>query len=285
MASLKYIQSSTLQAVTLGAGYTAASGTMTLTGGEGALLPSSGDFWLAYNNGAGTIRLFKVTARSTDTLTVVAVSGEGSGDGNISSGETLRWALTYDALTQLRTDIVGQVASGLTFLEEQTASASASLNFTTALTSTHQSYMIVASDLRPATDGALFRLRVSTDGGSSYISTGSYTWHYFIFSGAGTAFSSSTTDTSIRMSGNGQESTATEPPTTIVAYIHNPLGTSDKKTFEGTTTEYSAAGSYSKFLWHGYYNGATTAINAFQVIASSGNIASGTVRVYGLTKA
>lgn len=113
MASLKYIQSSTLQSVTLGAGYTAASGTMTLTGGEGALLPSSGDFWLAYNNGAGTVRLFKVTARSTDTLTVVAVSGEGSGDGNISSGETLKWALTYDALDQFRQDIcqTGTLAS------------------------------------------------------------------------------------------------------------------------------------------------------------------------------
>lgn len=107
MASLKYIQSSTLQSVTLGSAYTAGSGTMTLTAGNGAYLPSSGDFWLSYNNGAGTVRLFKVTARATDTLTVVAVSGEGSGDGNISSGETLRWALTYDALNQLRADICG----------------------------------------------------------------------------------------------------------------------------------------------------------------------------------
>lgn len=107
MASLQYIQSSTLQSVTLGSAYTAGAGTMTLTAGNGAYLPSSGDFWLSYNNGAGTIRLFKVTARSTDTLTVVAVSGEGSGDGNISSGETLRWALTYDALNQLRSDISG----------------------------------------------------------------------------------------------------------------------------------------------------------------------------------
>jgi len=107
MASLKYIQSSTLQSVTLGSTYTAGSGTMTLTAGNGAYLPSSGDFWLSYNNGAGTVRLFKVTARSSDTLTVTAVSGEGSGDGNISSGETLRWALTYDALNQLRADICG----------------------------------------------------------------------------------------------------------------------------------------------------------------------------------
>lgn len=106
MASLKYSANSSLQTVTLGSGYTSGSGSMTLTTGHGARLPSSGDFWLAYDNGAGVVRLFKVTARSTDTLTVTPDSTEGSGDGNISSGETLRWALTAAALDQLRADIV-----------------------------------------------------------------------------------------------------------------------------------------------------------------------------------
>jgi hypothetical protein len=107
MASLKYSANSSLQTVTLGSAYTSGSGSMTLTTGHGARLPSSGDFWLAYDNGAGVVRLFKVTARSTDTLTVTADATEGSGDGNISSGETLRWALTAAALDQLRTDICG----------------------------------------------------------------------------------------------------------------------------------------------------------------------------------
>jgi len=107
MASLKYSANSSLQTVTLGAGYTSGSGTMTLTSGHGARLPATGDFWLAYDDGAGTVRLFKVTARSTDTLTVVSDATEGSGDGNITSGETLRWALTAAALDQLRTDICG----------------------------------------------------------------------------------------------------------------------------------------------------------------------------------
>ncbi len=65
--SLQYTKSATVQTVTLGSSYTAGSGTMTLTAGNGAYLPSSGDFWLSYNNGSGTIRIFKVTARSTDT--------------------------------------------------------------------------------------------------------------------------------------------------------------------------------------------------------------------------
>lgn len=107
MASLKYSANSSLQTVTLGSGYTSGSGSMSLTAGHGARLPASGDFWLAYDNGAGVVRLFKVTARSTDTLTVTPDATEGSGDGNISSGETLRWALTAAALDQLRTDLCG----------------------------------------------------------------------------------------------------------------------------------------------------------------------------------
>lgn len=107
MASLKYGKTASLQTVTLGSSYTSGSGSMSLTSGHGARLPSSGDFWLTYDDGAGTVRIFKVTARSTDTLTVTAESSEGSGDGSISSGSTLRWAMTCGALDQLRQDICG----------------------------------------------------------------------------------------------------------------------------------------------------------------------------------
>jgi len=107
MASYKYIANSNLQTVTLGSAYTAASGSMTLTAGHGARLPSTGDFWMAYNNGAGTIRLFKVTARATDTLTVVVDATEGNGDGDIASGETLRSVVSVAALNQLRADMCG----------------------------------------------------------------------------------------------------------------------------------------------------------------------------------
>lgn len=84
---------------------------MSLTAGHGARLPSVGDFWLAWTDGAGTFRLFKVTARSTDTLTVVADSSEGSGDGNISSAETLRWVLSRAALDQLRADLYREMTA------------------------------------------------------------------------------------------------------------------------------------------------------------------------------
>jgi hypothetical protein len=101
--SLEYIADADRMTVTLDSGYTAASGSMSLTAGHGARLPSSGDFWIVTSS--GTYRAFKVTARSTDTLTVTAAQDD-TADGNLDAGTELKWSLTYSALQQLRADLV-----------------------------------------------------------------------------------------------------------------------------------------------------------------------------------
>ena len=281
MASLQYIQSSTLQTVTLGSAYTAASGTMTLMAGNGAYLPSSGDFWLAYNNGAGTIRLFKVTARSTDTLTVVAVSGEGSGDGNISSGETLRWALTYDALVQLRADIVAQ--GGRVLLQQQTASASATLDFTTSISSTYDDYEIRIVGLIPATNAVVLQMRVSTDGGSTYLSTNIYS-HGGIRSNAGGSVAFGTNSTSQFNLGSSQGNQSDNGGFSGTVSLFAPADTARFKQIKTDAIEAAtSATGYSTLSGSGTVQSAA-AVNAFRFLFSSGNIASGTIRVYGLTK-
>lgn len=103
MASLKYSANLELMTVTLASDYTAASSSMSLTAGHGARLPASGDFWLRTTS--GTYRCFKVTARSTDTLTVVAAQ-DGTEDGNLSAGVELKWVLGVTAIDQLRSDLI-----------------------------------------------------------------------------------------------------------------------------------------------------------------------------------
>lgn len=116
MASWKYEKTATLGTVELDTGYTAASGTMVLVAGQGARLPSAGDFWLAwstdYTDPFATIHLFKVTARSTDTLTVTAETTEGGGDTNINAGQKLKAVMSISALDQLRQDICQTGALG-----------------------------------------------------------------------------------------------------------------------------------------------------------------------------
>jgi hypothetical protein len=281
MASLQYTKSSTIQTVTLGSAYTSGSGSMTLTAGNGAYLPSSGDFWLSYNDGAGTIRIFKVTARSTDTLTVTAVTGEGAGDGNISSGQTLRWALSVDALDQLKADI--KASTGLVLLQTQTASSSASLSFTSSISSTYDNYLVEFINVLPATDGATLFLRMSTDGGSTYVSTSSYSYLAYRFDSGSAGAGGSTSATAIVFAETNGIGSSSAFGLVGSATMFNPGSSSLHKPVSGEVYFRSAAGTRIKHTMAGAFE-SNTAVNAFQFLMSSGNIASGTIRVYGLAK-
>lgn len=272
MASLKYGKTASLQTVTLGSSYTSGSGSMSLTSGHGARLPSSGDFWLTYDDGAGTVRIYKVTARSTDTLTVTAESSEGSGDGNISSGSTLRWALTCGALDQLKRD-----AGSLVFIEQQTASSSSALSFTSCFTSSYNNYLIVLEDLLPATNAVNLILEVSTDGGSSYLSSG-YSGGYWVWSsGGGGAGSVGSASMSLAIS---QSNSSTNKRCCGEITFRNPLGTSSYKDINARVSGWDGSSHYT-YLANGT-NTTTSAVNAFRLKFSSGNISSGNVYVYGL---
>jgi hypothetical protein len=281
MASLKYSANSSLQTVTLGSGYTSGSGSMTLTTGHGARLPSSGDFWLAYDNGAGVVRLFKVTARSTDTLTVTADATEGSGDGNISSGETLRWALTAAALDQLKADIVA--AGAMVLLETETASSSATLEFTTAITSTYDSYVFDFVNVLPATDNVTFHMRVSTDGGSSWLSTSIYQYANFIHKSSSSGAGGSTGTTSFNLLFNNVDADTAKPGVVGKLDLYAP-GSSVNKFLKGQFAHYGEnSGAFLGAMFAGWV-ATTSAINAVQFYFSSGNIASGVIRCYGIAK-
>src|SRR3990167_3675422 len=52
-------------------------------------------------------------------------------------------------------------APGLVFIESKTASASATIDFTSGLTSTYDEYLISMINVVPATDSDLLRMRVS----------------------------------------------------------------------------------------------------------------------------
>ena len=278
MASLKYSANSSLQTVTLGSAYTSGGGSMTLTSGHGARLPSSGDFWLAYDNGSGTVRLFKVTARSTDTLTVTADATEGNGDGNISSGETLRWALTAAALDQLKADIVA--SGGLVLLKELTASASASLDFTTRsdgstvlFGSDFDTYKVQILNVVPATDMTSIRMLISSDNGSTWLSS-SYLWRIFRYWNTTSGVTSSASDSSFSVA-VAQKNTTGDLSGEMT--IYSPA-TAFRWQFNGQTYDTNYLGIVSS----GFH--ATTGIDCIQFKSSSGNLSSGTIRVYGVKK-
>lgn len=190
-----------------------------------------------------------VSAADTGGVTVVTIAGGGSG-------------------------------GALVLLEQHTASASASLNFTTCITSTYDDYVIELVNVLPATDAADLMLRMSTDGGSSYDSGANYSYIRVRVSVAATATAGGTGQTSLLLY-TGTKNTSTWG---IAGSIHlfSPLSTA---LFKQILWKATSIDSTSRAFRDG--SGAyeiTTAVNAFQFLFSSGNIASGTIRVYGIAK-
>lgn len=263
--------------VTLDTNYTAASGTMELTTGDSAFIPTTGTFWLAWSEDEAdpdaVVHLFKVTAVSGDDVTVTAETSEGGGDTNITAGQILRVVTTIGAV-----EMLGQV-----LLEEHIASASASLDFTTCISSAYDTYEISFTNIIPATDNTDFWMRMSTDGGSTYDSGANYAWGRasWTFNGTGAATGALSGATKINVTEN--------------------VGLLASHSFNGRMQLYNPGGSIYKFVDYKtvFYNQAnakpvnligggiylsTTAVNAFQFLFSSGNIASGMIRVFGLAK-
>lgn len=165
-------------------------------------------------------------------------------------------------------------------LEQHTASASASLDFTTWYSSTYDEYLIEIVSLITSTT-AQPGFQMSTNAGSSYDGTGgNYEWRAaYAYSGGGGMDGSST---STRLDWRG----ATVTLGANGAYngtfrIYNPASTALYKFMTGQAMFYDTGLWISN--WTGVYKSAT-AVNAFRVIPSTGTLTSGTVRVYGIVK-
>ena len=141
--------------------------------------------------------------------------------------------------------------------------------------------------LVPATNNVNLCLRVSTDGGSTYDATsGHYDWatgrwiYTAGFSAAGG------TDTLLVVASGSTElsNNATYGGVSGSVKLFNPLGGAAYPRFSGQfANEMSSYTSSMGTVFAGSYM-ETTPVNAFRVLFNSGNIASGTVRVYGLAK-
>ena len=87
-----------------------------------------------------------------------------------SSAARTRSILTR--LTELQTSIDALSSSaGRIFIEKQTASASASIDVTSGIDGTYNTYFWTGSGIRPATDGVYWRIQYSIDGGSTWRGT------------------------------------------------------------------------------------------------------------------
>ena len=159
-------------------------------------------------------------------------------------------------------------------LNTLTASSSATLSDTTSLTAAYPAYEIVFEGLIPATASVTAEFQIHS--GGAFQTTG-YIGQANIISSS-TAYSFNPT-TFIQLSNSGAQAAA-GPGVSGVLRIVNP-STVALHHIVGQTAN-NQGGSISVPVWFSGYWNTSAVIDGFQFLFSSGNIASGVIKVYGL---
>ena len=174
----------------------------------------------------------------------------------------------------------------LILLSTQTASADASLSFTSGIDSTYKEYVFIYNNFHPASDNQKLTFQASIDSGSNYNVALTSTRFYALGGEAGsttleydgsedqaqgTAFQNVNAAT-----GNGNDESSSG-----ILRIFEPSSTTFVKHFMITTESYHGADLALNAYTAGYFN-TTSAIDAIQFKTTSGNIDAGVIQMFGV---
>jgi hypothetical protein len=180
---------------------------------------------------------------------------------------------------------IAQSFGGLVWLQSQTASASATIDFllTKWANAGFAAYLAVLSHVAPATDGTNLNLRTSSNGGATYDAGASdYDWCQFrVSSTPGTATAGDGADTEITLL-EGQGNAAGELASGTVS-LFNPSAAKN-----GVAQWQMTYSSITNLLVGVFGSGrrlSAADVDAIRFLYSSGNIASGVFTLYGLPAA
>lgn len=169
-----------------------------------------------------------------------------------------------------------------TLITSTTASAASAVNFTD-LSSSYHAYMVVFSEVVASADGKNLAMRVSTDNGSTFLSTATYYGaHTGRNSGSGALATSWTGDTQHILGGTLGNDTGENANGAIILY--DPSDTTMPNHFSLEMSYIDNAGLYSYISGGGGQSG-TSAVDAIQIKMYDGTTFSGEFRLYGITNA
>ena len=187
----------------------------------------------------------------------------------------------------------GQLASGsMVLIKEQTASASATISFVdgssdVVLDSTYPIYKFEFINIHPSADGSLLRFNFSTDSGSNYNVTKTTT----VFNAnhkeddSSTALGYRTTDDLAQSTSpqilNTDSGADNDQSTSGSMFLFAPSSTTFVKHFMSNVNFSQLNDLTMNFFTAGYGN-TTSAINGVKFEQASGNIDSGTIKLYGI---
>ena len=187
----------------------------------------------------------------------------------------------------------GQLAQGkMTLIKEQTASSSSSISFVhgssdVVLDSTYPIYIFKFYDIHPATDNAYFQFQASSNSGSSYGITTTNTY----FRGVHTESDSESAVQYIASYDLAQSTNFININTFVgndndhsvsgTLHLFDPSNTTFVKHYLSNSNRVGGSDVSVNVFAGGYLN-TTSVIDAVQFKFHSGNIDSGTIKLYGI---
>jgi len=173
-------------------------------------------------------------------------------------------------------------------LSEQTASASASISFTSGIDSTYPIYKFEFIDMHPSATNPLPQFNLSTDSGSNYNVTKTTTLfrdlHNEGDTNSGIAYRTGddlAQSTNYQPLSSGAVGNDNDQCWVGFLYLFNPSSTTYVKHFICRTQLYTHDDYSYETHMAGYAN-TTSAVNAISFIHASGNIDAGTIKMYGI---
>jgi hypothetical protein len=206
---------------------------------------------------------------------------------NITTGGVILPAGITNASVADVTSFANASGGTLILLSTQTASASATISFTTGLDSTYDEYIFKFINVHPSIADD-FQFNMSTDSGSNYNVTKTTSAFRTTHNESDTTTSleyrtdmdlAQSTAFQILSNGTG---TGNDECLTGTLTIFNPSSTTYVKHFIGVTNAYGS--DFSVGLYTAGYGNTTSAVNAIQFKFGSGNIDDGIIKLYGVKK-
>jgi hypothetical protein len=206
-----------------------------------------------------------------------------------TSGILLPASLNNNSIANVTAYNASIATGNMVLLSSQTASASASINFTTNINSTYKEYQFVFFNIRPATENASFGFQGSTDGGSNYALTITSSAFRAIMreDGADSGLGYVTAEdlsqsTSLQRIADEVNGDADQGVSGLIQ-IFNPASTTYVKHFASNTNfAHLGVQPYTENHYVAGYMNTTSAVNAIQFKFTSGNITAGTILMYGI---
>lgn len=212
---------------------------------------------------------------------------------NLTTGGVFKPTAINNTSVNNVTDFAGIAGGGtLVLLSTQTASASASISFTTGIDSTYDEYVFKFINIHPSIDNARLSFNMSTDGGSSYNVTKTSTFFVSQHSEDDTATALVYTtaldlaqSTSYQLLSN-DVGNASSNSLSGTLHLFNPSNTTFVKHFiYNGSAKRTNDPAYSYNLFAAGYGNTISAVNAIDVKFNSGNIDDGIIKMYGVAKA